>query len=545
MSPGKTDKSSSKEAVEKRKDRAAEIANTFEWLITAFMLAFVFRAFVMEAFRIPTGSMANTLKGAHFQLCCPQCGYKYAYNYGREQVPNYDVYLEPASPRCPSCGFFLPDGTRMLPANGDRILVLKCIYQFLEPKRWDVVVFKNPGEPEQNFIKRLIARPGETVEIIDGDVYINGQISRKPPKIQQELWMPVYENDYQPVQPDLRRFNHHRWRQPFRNIQGSRWDFNAAGPTVFGLESNPDDVHVMFYDTKLGNDFGAENCAYNPSRMHNGPPYCSDLTARFYANLSESEGAVGISLSKYETRYRAWVDFEKEGEGEALTCEMAIAKSVQGQEYKDLIRKKPIRQTKGKGALFSFANVDHQLVLKFGDEVLRYDLGSDPEAAGQVCGNVEPEVRIFGSGKLLLSHIAIFRDIHYTQYRLDVRGKPEPGRATEGDAFPLGKDEFFVLGDNSPKSEDSRWWGEEGIGINGQRVYREGIVPRDYLVGKAIFVYWPSGFEFLWPRGLKEYLLKNSWQNRLSAVLYWIVSFRWIPDVSQMRFIYGGTGKNN
>ena len=541
MSPGKTD-TSSKEAVEKRKERAAEIANTFEWLITAFMLAFVFRAFVMEAFRIPTGSMADTLKGAHFQLACPQCGYEYAYNYGSEQVPNYDVQIEPGSPHCPSCGYFLPARTRMLPANGDRILVLKCIYQFLEPKRWDVVVFKNPGEPEQNFIKRLIGRSGETVEIVDGDVYINGEISRKPPKIQQELWMPVYENDYQPVRPEFGRFNGRRWRQPFRNIQGSKWDFNADGPTVFGLESNPDDIHVMFYDTKLGNDFGAENCAYNPSRRHNGPPYCSDLMVGFYANFSESEGAVGISLSKYKTRYRAWVDFQKDGEGEALTCEMAIAKSVQGQEYKDLIRKKPIRQAAGKGTLFSFTNVDHQLVLKFGNKVLRYDLGSDPDAAGQVNGNIEPEVRIFGSGKLLLSHISISRDIYYTT---PVQQMGEACFASTGHPFKLDAGEFFVLGDNSPASHDSRLWSNKGIGVNGEPVYRAGIVPRDYLVGKAVFVYWPSGFEFLWPRGLKAYLLKNSWKNRLSAVMYWIVSFRWIPDVSQMRFIYGGTAKNS
>ena len=209
MTTNTTDKSREKEAAVRKTDRAAEIANTFEWLITAFMLAFVFRAFVMEAFRIPTGSMANTLKGAHFHLGCPQCGFQYSYNFGSEQVPNYDVFLENGSPRCPSCGYFLPTGTKMLASNGDRILVLKCIYQFFEPKRWDVVVFKNPGEPGQNFIKRLIARPEETVEIIDGDIYIDGQIARKPPKIQQELWMPVYDNNYQPVRPEVQRFNGH------------------------------------------------------------------------------------------------------------------------------------------------------------------------------------------------------------------------------------------------------------------------------------------------------------------------------------------------
>jgi hypothetical protein len=99
------------------KDRAAEIANTFEWLITAFILAFVFRAFVMEAFRIPTGSMADTLKGAHFRLRCRQCGYEYDYGFvparyfdsrarrlPEDTVPAGTVH--PGITRCPSCGHY-------------------------------------------------------------------------------------------------------------------------------------------------------------------------------------------------------------------------------------------------------------------------------------------------------------------------------------------------------------------------------------------------------------------------------------------------------
>ena len=72
MAARKSPKADGQKAPPKKKDRAAEIANTFEWLITAFILAFVFRAFVMEAFRIPTGSMADTLMGAHFRLRCPE-----------------------------------------------------------------------------------------------------------------------------------------------------------------------------------------------------------------------------------------------------------------------------------------------------------------------------------------------------------------------------------------------------------------------------------------------------------------------------------------
>ena len=108
MSLSKTEKSSSNKPPQKKKDRAAEIANTFEWLITAFILAFVFRTFVMEAFRIPTGSMADTLKGAHFRLRCRQCGYKYDYGFMPEKYGLPEDYvplpgrLKSYPSRCPS-----------------------------------------------------------------------------------------------------------------------------------------------------------------------------------------------------------------------------------------------------------------------------------------------------------------------------------------------------------------------------------------------------------------------------------------------------------
>ncbi|RPJ34104.1 MAG: hypothetical protein EHM35_10035, partial [Planctomycetaceae bacterium] len=81
MTASKTPKPDGTKPAQRKRDRATEIANAFEWLITAFILAFVFRAFVMEAFRIPTGSMADTLMGAHFRMRCPECGYRYEYGF--------------------------------------------------------------------------------------------------------------------------------------------------------------------------------------------------------------------------------------------------------------------------------------------------------------------------------------------------------------------------------------------------------------------------------------------------------------------------------
>ncbi|HUW20870.1 MAG TPA: signal peptidase I [Sedimentisphaerales bacterium] len=493
-----------------RKDRAAEVANTFEWLITAFILAFLFRAFVMEAFRIPTGSMADTLKGAHFRLCCPQCGYKYEYGLGNYRLPRDTMprgYLGEMASRCPSCGFYQATGGAMPVAGGDRILVLKCIYQFFQPKQWDVVVFKNPLDPSENYIKRLVGRPRETVEIIDGDVYINGQISRKPPKVQDELWMPVYDNDYPPVRPREGLFNGHPWEQPFKNVADSQWKLDQANPTKFRLDSPADLVNTMVYDSSIGNDFRAAY-AYDDVRDYRNMPYCSDLMVRLYVRAADSQGRIGIGLSKYETNYEAWVDF---------TGEMVMAKSSKGEEFVELVRSGIEPPAVDKPTLLKFANVDHELLFQYGSEILRCDLGRKPEDAGPRETDIQPRVKVFGACKMTLSHVAIFRDIHYTGSKY--ANSPIAGRAIEGNPLKLEQDEFFVLGDNSPNSEDGRWWNEDGKG-NNNRQYRPGIVPRDYLVGKALFVYWPSGFRpyRAFPLGI-------------------------IPNVGRIRFIYGGSAE--
>ena len=151
-----------------KKDRIIEFTKPLEWLVVAFILAFIFRSFVMEPYRIPTGSMAETLKGDHFYLRCPQCGYRLDYGYDSEAENNHrQNNIQAIHSRCPSCGYYLATEGIIPVARGDRILVLKCIYQFFEPKRWDVVVFKNPLNPDINYIKRLIGLPEETIEIIE------------------------------------------------------------------------------------------------------------------------------------------------------------------------------------------------------------------------------------------------------------------------------------------------------------------------------------------------------------------------------------------
>jgi signal peptidase I len=81
--------------------------------------------------------------------------------------------------------------------------------------------------------------------------------------------------------------------------------------------------------------------------------------------------------------------------------------------------------------------------------------------------------------------------------------------------FTMGPDEFFVMGDNSPRSKDSRLWS------NARHAVHRYAVPRIALVGKAFFVYWPHGIPFLndgrgYPDGPD-----SIWDNSLTAPLFY------------------------
>lgn len=64
--------------------------------------------------------------------------------------------------------------------NGDYIITDKITYRVSQPKRGDVIVFKNPRDESQDFIKRILGLPGDTVEIKSGHIYLNGKLLEEP-----------------------------------------------------------------------------------------------------------------------------------------------------------------------------------------------------------------------------------------------------------------------------------------------------------------------------------------------------------------------------
>lgn len=108
-------------------------------LIVIGFVVFAFRSTFFEPFRIPTGSMIPTLLIGDFVLVN-----KYIYGF---KVPYSDMF-------------------------GDPIYITEP----KQPQRGDIIIFKFPGDNSTNYIKRLIAVPGDEIEIDGRQVYINGEL---------------------------------------------------------------------------------------------------------------------------------------------------------------------------------------------------------------------------------------------------------------------------------------------------------------------------------------------------------------------------------
>src|SRR3954447_1568218 len=118
--------------------RKSTVREYFEAMVTAVILALFIRTFVVQAFKIPTGSMENNLLiGDHLLVNKFVTG------------PTMSA-LERA---------LLPVGTI---------------------RRGDVLVFKYPVHPDRDFVKRVIGLPGETIELREKKVYINGKPLEEP-----------------------------------------------------------------------------------------------------------------------------------------------------------------------------------------------------------------------------------------------------------------------------------------------------------------------------------------------------------------------------
>ena len=285
------------------------VRETIESLAVAFILALLFKAFIAEAFVIPTGSMAPTLMGAHKDIRCEECGCQYQCGASNEFT---DVGARSVSTvvgtTCPLCRKpQVADPSRSsnnATFSGDRILVSKLAYVFSQPRRWDVIVFKHIEEARLNYIKRCVGRPNETIRIREGDIFVqkNGseenavsgfEIARKPPHVVNAMLQKLYDSKYVPK--SLVKAGMPSAWQPFPagestwNVNQSETNWSAA---ITGVPSGT--THWMRYYHRVVNPLAWESIETTSALPAPIPPQSSRLITDFTAyNASYSTDSTG------------------------------------------------------------------------------------------------------------------------------------------------------------------------------------------------------------------------------------------------------------
>ncbi len=601
------------------------LRETIESIVIAFVLAFLFRTFEAEAFVIPTGSMSPSLQGQHKDVCCSECGYRFRTSASTEgedrdrmlaalRNPNLNLRQRSGLERdiasqdvvlgmCPMCRQSIamrPDLPPSVPGfvgtndvehetsyPGDRILVNKYAYEGGDPERWDVVVFKFPGNGEMNYIKRLVGLPNETLQLFQGDLFVRDDkqsdaafaIERKPAEKVRVMLQPVHDTDYDPtILYDA------GWPLRWQALETDGWKIDAepdeqtvaqtfsvdAGDTTAWLRYRhytPRDndwlVARDFHDSgkyqvlekeewldsikpQLIRDFnpynagrlrggarrsyngglrlapGIEDRGWATPETNYGLCWVGDLAVQAEVEIEQSEGELTLDLVEAGTHFVCRIDL-KTGKAQV---------GIEGRDAPTATAQTSITSPGSYNLLF--ANVDDQLLLWVDENLVELTDGSAaliydadkvfgkranaiPRTSDDDPGDLAP-VGIGARGtSLRVDRLQVMRDIYY----IATKSESNPGSGTfdnscdyprpsdngvrqlfeDADKWPLfyerksfdfstADDQLFVMGDNSPQSEDCRLWARGRNGAKPGGAYLD----RRLLIGKAVCVFWPHSW---------------------------------------------------
>jgi len=552
---------SSSEPQAQRNARAGLLRQLCESVVVLAVAVLSFREFAAEGYLISTGSMAPFLLGYHRQVACPECHYHFALGVALRDEDStggharaQDLYGDELSLRsvavCPLCGFghiAIDD----LPRNeGDQLMVHKHAYQFRDPHRWEVIVFRNPADPEQAYVKRVVGLPGDRVSLLDGDVSINGEVQAKPLASQQAMRILVDDHAYEPDLDSAMEWQP-RW---FTRTESGWEDVNATfvytptsdrhrrgdsrdwltfrhwiatggrHVTTVPLERWPEGIGLP--------PAGGDSVSYDPSKralscvgvLGEGARErweSASTDAQFrdaIAHLAEASHEAPIiddyGYNRHNDGSSAFVirdlmlsfDLEAVDRDGMLIVEINDGRREYSVEF-DF--------TRGEAALFSDEADNSLEVIPLAHDVTNAPMGVEMSLMDQQVlvaingaplfppvhydgnGRNEPAPRrplrlAAADGRFRVSNLRVYRDVYYTPKSED-RGPIE-----------LASDEFFVLGDNSPVSLDSRCWDDPAV-------------RREDLIGKPLAVHLPSH------------------QGRLT--LFGETHYVRIPDFSRVRYI--------
>jgi len=366
------------------------IQTALQLAIGTVLLALVLRTFLVLGLVAPVqvagSSMAPALRGPYVTATCPGC--QSSFEVGAEfaaETPFADC-LHCGRQRVPLAGLAI--------RPSDRLWIDRTAFERRRPRRGEVVVAQNPSDGSQLCVKRVVGLPGETVEIRQGDVWIDGRPWVKTLAEQRVVRQLVHRDD-EPITDDFA--------------------YNA------GLSRSLNFVSDFMLSTQL-----------------------------------EVRGSGTIALDLHDGRQTVRVTIEWPA-GQVSTA-------ADGEPLTAAILSETSRQRLARGpVLLELSNFDRQLLLAIDSRVeLRYPLGAD---ASPPTGTARPFTVGATGQDTTLGELTVYRDIYYCRQAVGVL--PIAARLT------LADDEYYLLGDNSPVSVDSRSWGG---------------VPARWLLGKPVGV---------------------------------------------------------
>lgn len=409
----------------KKQHKRGAIRDNVEAFGVAILAAVLLKYFAIEAFQIPTSSMQPTMMG------CVEAG----------------VY--------------------------DRLLVDKVRYRITEPQRGDILVFHYPLQQNQNYVKRMVGMGGDRINIAGGNLYFvtgDGQDRtfapwRKPARIQGSMWREIY-----PYRRLLREEDTaigsgksfyatpgNKWREDGEEFTATL-DESSAAKLVYTDEQDGGLVDRVWdgYSVAVGQEM--RKLHFDEKRPQEIVPDVKfEVSLQPDGTLGECAFEIEVRRPGLETLVYALV--LKGQKGQLLVRKLngeLVAAEAASSEF-------PFELAAGSQTHVGFARLDDMLyAFRDGKEVQTLDVAPWHTREGCELGGpkatadhrVNAQLLAKGKGKLVMRDVHLWRDQHY------VRSSRQKNEIIE-----VPKDCYFMMGDNTLQSVDSRDWMAFSVGV--------------------------------------------------------------------------------
>ncbi|QDU78953.1 Signal peptidase I V [Polystyrenella longa] len=551
--------------------RARHLMEAIVFLALAVVLI---RAFQVEGYLITTGSMATALKGAHAQVDCTHCLFSFAVGASFDESSPNPFHQELSSKQeefttCPNCGEPRIPLTESATSQGDQILIHKGGFYFREPKRFEPALFRNPDQPHEIYIKRIVGLPGETILLSEGDLFINGARIVKTLTEQRQLRELIHDEGH-PTLHDSQHEIRSRW-QPARGAT-TGWAYSADDyswtltPTTDSAEPNFQWLQYQHWlavggshltqvslpkpEIKIGlpplprdqqeaEESETSASLEEPEKIEEqdldfpfqlptgGCPVQFDnenhelsiygvLTNDWYEkvaklNKENPEHIAALSQLKAQSHLAPITDFSSYNPNSLLhharvMNDLMISLRLKSETPSGQFALRLHEGANSYEVVFDLARNEFELFLKDSFQpILTHALPAGDFASGRLIelSTFDRHLLLAVDGQLVLDSWTLpFTSAHqsYARTPVEIAGRqgvfnvqdlrlyrdlyyrsdfPDLVRHATTTPYQIGSNQYFMLGDNSMRSWDSRCWTKPGV-------------PRNFLLGRPLIVHLPS-----------------------------------------------------